>query len=159
MKPATAAKLYKTIQSGRLPDWQNFEDKYGKMSEAMGQEDHALQFDAMKSYFRKRELESMGVKIVSRAHPVLPVHLDLVTELMRIDMSFSLIDDMLTKVDRAAMTVALENREPMLDNKIVEYSSQLPLEFKYKDGKTKNILRKILYNSMLKFFDLDVSSR
>jgi asparagine synthase (glutamine-hydrolysing) len=64
---------------------------------------------------------------------------------MRLDMKYSLIDDMLTKVDRAGMRVALENREPFLDNKVVEYSSQLPLEYKYRNGKTKHILREILF--------------
>jgi asparagine synthase (glutamine-hydrolysing) len=43
------------------------------------------------------------------------------------------------------MSVSLEGREPFLDHKILEWSSQLPIEFKYKKGKTKYILRKILY--------------
>ncbi len=47
--------------------------------------------------------------------------------------------------DRATMGVSLEGRDPLLDHKILEWSSKLPLEFKYKDGKTKYILRRILY--------------
>jgi asparagine synthase (glutamine-hydrolysing) len=64
---------------------------------------------------------------------------------MYYDLKTYLPDDILVKVDRATMSVALEGREPFLDHKILEWSSQLPIEFKYKNGKTKYILRKILY--------------
>jgi len=56
-----------------------------------------------------------------------------------------LSDDILVKVDRATMSVALEGREPFLDHRIVEWFSQLPVEFKYKNGVSKHLLRKVLY--------------
>jgi len=54
-------------------------------------------------------------------------------------------DDILIKVDRATMSVALEGREPFLDHRIVEWTSQLPVEFKYKSGVSKYLLKKVLY--------------
>ena len=54
-------------------------------------------------------------------------------------------DDILTKVDRATMSVALEGREPFLDNRLMEYVFQLPVRYKISGGENKHILRKILY--------------
>lgn len=56
-----------------------------------------------------------------------------------------LADDILVKVDRAAMAVGLEGREPFLDQQIVEFAAGLPVEFLTKDGVSKRILRRILY--------------
>lgn len=57
-----------------------------------------------------------------------------------------LANDILTKVDRASMTVSLEAREPMLDHRIAEFAAQLPLEFKF-DGTTgKKILKDIVHD-------------
>ena len=61
-----------------------------------------------------------------------------------------MVDDILTKVDRATMSVGLEGREPLLDYRIVEFVSQLPSEIKYKNGIKKNILKEITYKYLPK---------
>uniref|UniRef100_UPI0026357042 asparagine synthase C-terminal domain-containing protein n=1 Tax=Sulfurihydrogenibium sp. TaxID=2053621 RepID=UPI0026357042 len=73
------------------------------------------------------------------------VDLNLMEFMMLYDIKTYLPDDILVKVDRATMSVALEGREPFLDHKILEWTSMLPVEFKYKNGVSKYILRKILY--------------
>jgi len=75
-----------------------------------------------------------------------PLHgLDGIERMMALDMLGYLPDDILVKVDRAAMAVSLETRVPFLDRHLVEFAWRLPFGQKIRGGQTKWILRQLVY--------------
>jgi asparagine synthase (glutamine-hydrolysing) len=86
----------------------------------------------------------------------MPVMLGLsdVERMMALDALNYLPDDILTKVDRAAMGVSLETRVPFLDHRVVEFAWRLPMEYKlrHENGAlvTKWALRQVLYRHVPK---------
>ncbi len=65
--------------------------------------------------------------------------------MMSVDAQVYMVDDILVKVDRAAMFNSLETRVPLLDHRVIEFAWQLPTTLKINNGIGKWPLREILY--------------
>jgi asparagine synthase (glutamine-hydrolysing) len=74
-----------------------------------------------------------------------PSHQGNVERMMYFDMMSYLPDDILVKVDRAAMAVSLETRLPLLDHRLVGFALSLPLSILRANGQTKWPLRQLLH--------------
>jgi asparagine synthase (glutamine-hydrolysing) len=76
--------------------------------------------------------------------PQLASSLDALGRMQLRDAMTYLPGDVLTKVDRAAMAVALEVRVPLLDHRVVEFAWRLPASMRVRKGATKWLLRRVL---------------
>jgi asparagine synthase (glutamine-hydrolysing) len=68
---------------------------------------------------------------------------DHLSRVQYLDTKTYLPGDILTKVDRMSMACSLEVRAPLLDHELVEWSTSLPSQWKFRDGTKKYILKKI----------------
>lgn len=74
----------------------------------------------------------------------LPVGISTIQSLMIADAITYLPDDILVKVDRAAMSCSLETRAPLLNHRIAEFAWGLPDNQRMRDGRSKWICRELL---------------
>ncbi len=133
-----------------LPDglrYQSPGDKLHKISRILGaSRPEDIYFDLI------AQTKDSG-RLVVASHPAVnpltdPSHWPALREIehriMYLDSITYLPDDILTKLDRAAMGVSLEGRVPLLDHRVVEFAWQLPLAMKIRDGQGKRLLRQLL---------------
>ncbi len=73
---------------------------------------------------------------------------DFVTNYELLDINAYMVDDILTKVDRASMANSLEVRVPLLDHEFIELAFQIPSSLKLKNGEGKYIFKKSLESSL-----------
>jgi asparagine synthase (glutamine-hydrolysing) len=107
--------------------------------------------DDARAYLRLTSQWSEPEALVPGAHesPQLglgpDLDLDEVERMQFLDTVSYLPGDILTKVDRASMSVSLEVRTPILDHRVAEFAWTLPLAMKIRNGQSKWPLRQLLY--------------
>jgi len=139
---ATAGVLPKMLRFDRLGD------KVHKGAPLLRSQSVADLYGGMLSLWRKPEAVVIGAsEPPSQATGAAPQLKGLgeIERMMALDMLGYLPDDILAKVDRAAMAVSLETRVPYLDHHVVEFAWRLPLGLKVRGDETKWILRQLLY--------------
>lgn len=126
----------------------NIKDKYIKFQRAINSSSLEEMFQNASSYVDKNEIArflkvSKNKELFKKWEKI--GSLEFLNQMMAIDYKLFMNDDVLTKVDRATMSVSLEGREPLLDHRIIEYMARVPLDIKYKNKQGKYLLRQVLY--------------
>ena len=111
-----------------------------------------LAMDSGKSLYRRLithwEPETLmpDVQEPARFGPPRSDGLSSLTEYMMLeDACHYMADDILVKVDRAAMASSLETRVPLLDHRVFEFAWRLPMNYKVRGDVGKHLLRQVLY--------------
>ena len=149
--PQQIDKMYSLFS--RNSQYANFSDKVLKGSNVIASQDIADLYVGLISACKDpNSLVIDGIESNKFLHSKLSTlrNLDDLSLMMLMDLLTYLPDDILTKVDRAAMGVSLETRVPMLNHQIVEFAMQLPQEYKLRDNQTKWLLREVLHRRVPK---------
>ncbi|MDX1629823.1 MAG: asparagine synthase (glutamine-hydrolyzing), partial [Fulvivirga sp.] len=129
----------------------NFDTRYEKMQKIWESKDPNIAMKLISQYITESEAKRYLQKsFVNQSTyfdigPDLNENNDALNKLLAIDYKTFLLDNNLTKVDRATMSVSLEGREPILDHNIIEFVSQLPSSYKIRDGVNKHLLKTIVH--------------
>lgn len=124
----------------------NFEHKFNQLSQMLQDREWKDFYEKMIHNSKNYEIEQLlgVVNSIDEASFTLGERESPMQGMMLWDYHRYMVDDILTKVDRATMSVSIEGREPLLDHRIAEFMAQVPFEYKYKDGQSKYLLRKVL---------------
>lgn len=126
-------------------DQRNPGDKIHKLAKSLDAADPDELHDKFSSFWEHPAgllVEAPGLSLFRRSQTSLT---DLTERMMCFDTLTYLPDDILVKIDRAAMAVSLESRVPFLDPRVVEFAWRLPLSMKISAGQGKVLLRRLLY--------------
>jgi len=123
-------------------------DKLHKLASVLPARNHMQMYERLVTHWQNAEnlvlagKSDLPLEVESKLHPEF---LDVSHAMMYLDSMTYLPDDILTKVDRASMSVSLEARVPLLDHRIVAFAWSLPLHMKQAEGTSKRLLRHVLY--------------
>ena len=153
MRPSILA-LMEWIEPRSIP-WlrhtYNFETRYAKVMEMLASETPLESLRQRRIHMTETEIDKIMRYTYKRPgtnfdlSKTLRRDLDDLGRMLAIDYKSYMLDDILTKVDRATMSVSLEGREPLLDYRLIEFAARLPSHFKYREGRKKYLLREIAH--------------
>ncbi len=150
ISPSTWDRLRGPVQS-RLPagiGQANVGDKLHKGADVMGARSAEDLYRMLVSHWQDPASVVLGATepaTVMTTPDLQPRTDGFIHRMMALDTLAFLPDDILVKVDRAAMGVSLETRVPLLDHRVVAFAWSLPLDYKLRGGVGKWPLRQVLY--------------
>ncbi len=150
LSPRRVQRLYDLIRPKLPQRFQvaNFPDKWKKLLLVLRQHELAEIYRFTICIWSNSEIKALTGKDLPLCGYESLFHgsgqADPMSVVMRVDRQTYLPDCMLTKVDRASMAASLEVRVPLLDHRVVEFSSSLPTSWLYKNGSGKFILKTLL---------------
>jgi asparagine synthase (glutamine-hydrolysing) len=154
VSPANWNKLLRPLQSMAPQSLQhaNIGEKLHKGAGVLSAKSIDELYLGLVTHWEPERLIIGGKEPVTCLHgnPLPLAGLDSVQRMMAMDAITYLPDDILVKVDRAAMGVSLEGRVPFLDHRVVEFAWRIPQSLKLRDGVGKWILRQVLYRHVPK---------
>jgi len=132
----------------------NFEIRYEKIKKMLMAQSSAELLEQSYEQYSQSELNRLLLKNPHKLKTGFDTDISNIEnsldQMLMVDYKTYMADDILTKVDRATMSVGLEGREPFLDAKIIEFAAQLPNEMKYRAGEKKWVLKEITHKHIPK---------
>ena len=154
LSPASWSALISPLQSlaPRTLRQANIGDKLHKGASVLDAQSVDDLYLGLVSHWQPQDLVIGGYEPATylRGNHLALAGLDDLQRMMALDAITYLPDDILVKVDRAAMGVSLESRVPFLDHRVVEFAWRVPQALKLRDGVGKWILRQVLYRHVPK---------
>ncbi|VAW45900.1 Asparagine synthetase [glutamine-hydrolyzing] [hydrothermal vent metagenome] len=142
--PKTIETINSWLPKSKQPT--NIQDKFIKFNRAMHSESLATMFYNASSYVATEDVNKfLKIKAGTFNQLEFDDNLSFMDNMLLTDYTTFMVDDVLTKVDRATMSNSLEGREPLLDHRIIEFMARVPLDIKYKNKQGKYLARQILY--------------
>jgi asparagine synthase (glutamine-hydrolysing) len=122
----------------------NFENRFKKLTSALSSTSIEDMYSGLSSMNNKRSISKLLYNPAKERSIIFSNAGSYINDAGKIDIETYLEGDILAKVDRASMYYGLEAREPLLDNKLIEFALTIPDSLKFKNGKSKFLLRKKL---------------
>ncbi len=150
----TLAATMDMVNPGNIPYFNrkyNFSTRYKKMIRIWKSLDPVIAMDLISQFNLDDDLKARfigEIKIRKTSFDdseLINASNDDVNRLLAIDFKTFLLDNNMTKVDRATMSVSLEGREPLLDHRIIEFLSTLPSDLKIRKGNKKYMLKELVH--------------
>lgn len=147
-------KLMTSIDPNKIPFAKNinkFDHRFSKIAQSINCKNPVEIMSLITNLFTPIEVKNLlSIDFVNQTTSFddiefLRKDLSIVDKMLAIDYKTFQLDDILTKVDRATMSVSLEGREPLLDYRLIEYVSRLDSNLKIKNGNKKYLLKEITH--------------
>ena len=155
----TIAWILKTINPNYIPFMSkisDFKTKFEKIKNMLLAESPAIIMSQLIQQNTNKEIKKILLTETSEVtnnfdtYKLINNNNDEINQILAIDYQTYMVDDILTKVDRATMSVSLEGREPLLDHRIIEFAARLPSDLKYNNGNKKWLLKEITHKYLPK---------